>query len=87
MPSPRINPPYDTGKVKIGLLYIPPAPVNDRHMDRVQTALLAPAPSIVRANRLEWWHIIADGLLYVAGLSLLGIIIASPKLFANFFGA
>lgn len=41
----RSVPPYDTGKVQIGLLYIPrQRELPDADMSRLQTALLATAP-------------------------------------------
>ncbi len=44
-PKGRVNPPYDTGKVKIGWAYTPRPPLyNDRDADRLQTALLNTTP-------------------------------------------
>lgn len=41
----RVTPPYDTGKVQIGLLYIPrQRELPDADMNRLQTVLLASAP-------------------------------------------
>lgn len=41
-PKGRMNPPYDTGKVKIGWAYTPRPPLyNDRDADRLQAALLS----------------------------------------------
>ena len=41
---PRPTPPYDTGKVKIGLAYVPAQPWSpSRDAYNLQTALLSPA--------------------------------------------
>lgn len=56
-PRTRLHPPYDTGKVKIGLAYFPvqQGPLS-ADMFRLQTALLGPRVSI----RVTWfervWH-------------------------------
>ncbi len=43
-PLPRPTPPYNTGKVKIGLLYVPPPNWSaSRDSFALQTALLSPA--------------------------------------------
>lgn len=36
----RQNVPYDTGKVKIGLLYTPPAPAMDADAEKIQANLM-----------------------------------------------
>lgn len=53
----RLNPPYDTGRVKIGLTYFPvQRHVPDGDMSRLQTALLTLAPgprSLANVSPLE----------------------------------
>lgn len=83
---PRQTPPLDTGKVKIGLTYTQPMPTNDRHMDRVQSALLPPSKSVIRAYTDEWWQVMAESLLYTLALAMLAAIIFAPQLFRLFFG-
>ena len=38
------NPPYDTGKVKIGLIYTPPPPASTPESDWIQCILLGDKP-------------------------------------------
>ncbi len=63
--------PYDTGKVKIGLLYQPPAPKMDADDERIQSALMGWPLSIERRvadwlERSPWSLICAAGLIIFA---------------------
>lgn len=50
----RSVPPYDTGKVKIGLAYIPrQKSVSDPDLDWLQGVLLSGSRSVVRGT---WWE-------------------------------
>jgi hypothetical protein len=40
------NPPYDTGKVKIGLTYVPPPPMPTPESDWIQGILLGDKPGM-----------------------------------------
>ena len=40
------NPPYDTGKVKIGLTYVPPPPASTPESDWIQCILLGDKPGM-----------------------------------------
>lgn len=57
------TPPYDTGKVKIGLLHRPKNPPMTRDEERIQAALLGIRP--------DWCYIIEGAIIYVALVSLL----------------
>ena len=47
--------PYTTKTgVQIGRLYTRPMPVNDIHMDRIQSALLKPSIAIIKTRRSEF---------------------------------
>lgn len=64
----RQNVPYDTGKVKIGLLYQPPAPVMDSDAEKIQAALMRWPLSLERRvadwmNRSPWSLVGAAGLI------------------------
>lgn len=55
----RQNVPYDTGKVKIGLLYQPPPPPVDADAEKIQAALMKWPLSLERriadwVNRSPW---------------------------------
>jgi len=63
--------PYDTGKVKIGLLYQPPPPKMDADDERIQAALMGWPLSIERRvadwmERSPWALIGAAGLILFA---------------------
>lgn len=49
----RQNVPYDTGKVKIGLLYTPPAPSMDADAERIQANIMGWPLSLER--RIADW--------------------------------
>ena len=49
----RQNVPYDTGKVKIGLLYVPPAPPMDADAEKIQANLMGWPLSLER--RIADW--------------------------------
>lgn len=49
----RQNVPYDTGKVKIGLLYTPPAPPMDADAERIQANMMGWPLSLER--RIADW--------------------------------
>jgi hypothetical protein len=57
------TPPYDTGKVKIGLLYRGRPHDMTRDEERIQAALLGIRP--------DWCYIIEGAIIYVALVSLL----------------
>jgi hypothetical protein len=55
-------PPYDTGKVKIGLLYNGRPSTMTRDEERIQAALLGIRP--------DWCYFIEGAVIYVACVSL-----------------
>lgn len=55
--------PYNTGKVKIGLMHRPRLPSMTRDEERIQAALLGIRP--------DWCYIIEGAIIYVALVSLL----------------
>jgi len=57
------TPPYDTGKVKIGLLYSGRPHNMTQDEERIQAALLGIRP--------DWCYIIEGAIIYVALVSLL----------------
>jgi len=65
------NVPYDTGKVKIGLLYVPPAPRMDADAEKIQAGLMGWPLSLERrvadwVNRSPWSLIGAVGIILIA---------------------
>jgi hypothetical protein len=64
--------PYDTGKVKIGLLYTPPAPRMDADAEAIQAGLMGWPLSIER--RVADWINRSPWSLAVAALAVLFLI-------------
>lgn len=42
--------PYNTGKVRIGLMHQAPPPMNDVYMDRVQSAICPPSKRLITTH-------------------------------------
>lgn len=80
-------PPYDTGKVKIGLYYEPP---REQYMSRdaelLQSALLKPAPRFNSLRQQERAVIIKDAIMWLAGCAVLVAMMFAPSLYKLFTG-
>lgn len=68
--------PYDNGKIKIGLLWTPPAPSTDFDMEAIQKALCPPSRRLVKARFefivaiiKEWGSIVLVLMLLAIALS------------------
>ena len=68
--TPKRVVPYDTGKVKIGLRYVPPAPPMSRDEEKIQAALLG----VELAPTIPWKFF--GGVVFV-----LAILLSSVKRF------
>ena len=71
----RQNVPYDTGKVKIGLLYTPPAPRMDADAERIQANLMGWPLSLER-RVADWierspWSMLGAVLLILMAISFM----------------
>lgn len=80
--------PYDTGRIKIGLFYEPP---RQNYMtpeaERLQSALLKPAPRFLDLRQQEYRLIIKDTLMWLAFCAVLFAMMYSPQLFSLITGA
>ena len=79
------TPPYNTGKVQIGIYYEPP---RRNHMtpeaERLQSALLEPAPRFYDAHQAEVRMAVRDALMLVVGVDVFAALVYSPSLFKLF---
>lgn len=74
--------PYNTGKVQIGLRYQPPAPMNCRDMDRVQSAFVPPCPRVIKTRSQELRSFMFDAVLWSASLILIFALFKAPDIWA-----
>ena len=71
--QPRITP-YDTGKIKIGVYYEPPRPVQDEEEIALQNALLGGKwyPGATAKTKWQTLALVAGGIfIYILGISLI----------------
>lgn len=64
--------PYDTGKVKIGLLYTPPPPPNTPEDDWIQGVLLGDNQGMSEATATALWSLIVLVIITIVMLTLGG---------------
>lgn len=64
--------PYDTGKVKIGLLYTPPPPPNTPESDWIQGVLLGNKQGLTDLEATTLGSLVAIGLITLVMLLLGG---------------
>ena len=80
--------PYNTGKVLIGRFYEPPRQnYMSTDAERLQSALLKPAPRYLDAHQQEIRMAVRDALLLIAGCAVLVAMLYAPSLFKLFTGA
>jgi hypothetical protein len=75
-----MNTPYNTGKVKIGIAYRPPTPLNDCDMDRVQSALTPPSRRLIATHRQELRSYLFEASLWIASLLMAFAVIDAPTI-------
>ena len=77
--------PYDTGKVKIGLHYMPPVRYDpDPDMERLQRSLIRSPKRQVQAYRRYLLASCNEALLWVASLCLFMALIKAPAIWSFF---
>ena len=64
--------PYDTGKVKIGLLYTPPPPPTTPKSDWIQGVLLGDKQGISEEAATALWSLVALAIITIVMLILGG---------------
>lgn len=64
--------PYDTGKVKIGLLYTPPPPPTTPESDWIQGVLLGDKQGISEEAATALWSLVALAIITIVMLILGG---------------
>lgn len=79
------TPPYNTGKVQIGIYYEPP---RQNHMsadaEHLQASMLKPAPRFYDAHETEVRMAVRDALMLIAGVAVFAALVYAPTLFNLF---
>ena len=79
------QPPYNTGKVQIGIYYEPPRQnYMSEDAERLQSSLLKPAPRYYDAHQSEVRLAMRDALLLIAGCVVFAAMIYAPTIFNLF---